>query len=269
MPILLLRLVYSMKALLVLLAIAAVFHGCAETEPAGKTPAEQLFREAQRLQKEGSLILATEKLTTLRSKYPYSFYATQAELMLADIQFEQEDYINAAASYIRFRDFHPKSDRIAYVIFRIGESFYKQLPETYDRDLSTANDAIKYFRELIRRYPGAEQVELAKNYIRQAQKKLRRKEKYIADFYFKTEVFEAARYRYLLILKNFQNEKLRLHSMQRIVESSLAMDRPRECLRYAEEFLPKLPLNQQGQMKKTVSKCLEMRENEARLKQTD
>jgi len=90
---------------------------CASEKPEGKTEAEVLFKEAKILMDDGRYIMATEKLNLLRSQYPYSFFATPAELMLADILYLQENYVEAAAAYILFRDFHPKSTDIEYVIF--------------------------------------------------------------------------------------------------------------------------------------------------------
>lgn len=102
----------------------------------GSTKAEILFKEAKDLISKSRYIQATEKLNSIRSQYPYSYYATHAELLQADILFSQENYAEAASAYILFRDFHPKYNELGYVIFRISESFYRQLPTTFDRDLS-------------------------------------------------------------------------------------------------------------------------------------
>ena len=36
-----------------------------------------------------------------------------------------------------------------YVVFRIAESYYKQIPDTDDRDLQGAAQAIKYYKDYI------------------------------------------------------------------------------------------------------------------------
>ena len=90
------------------------------------------------MMEDGRYLLATEKLNQLKNQYPYSFYATPSELMLADILYKQENYVEAAASYLLFKEFHPKHEKIAYVIYKIAESYYEQIPETYDRDLQPA-----------------------------------------------------------------------------------------------------------------------------------
>src|SRR5690606_29158789 len=116
-------------------------------------------------------------------------------------------------AFLIFRDFHPKHKQIPYVIFMIAESYYKQLPDTYDRDLAAAYEAIKYYNELLAKYPNTEYTKDATKKIQDCHEMIQKKEKYIADFYYRTEVFDAARYRYLDIIKSFKDPDLRKHSM--------------------------------------------------------
>ncbi|MBL7664166.1 MAG: outer membrane protein assembly factor BamD [Bacteriovoracaceae bacterium] len=221
---------------LILLCLLFVF-SCATDAPEGKTEAEILYKEAQQLVEDGSYILALEKLNKLRSEHPYSFYATPAELLQADIFFLQESYVEAAASYLLFRDLHPRHDKADYVIYKIAESYYLQIPDTYDRDLNSALEAIKYYDEILQKYPSSEYAKDTQVKIDYCRNMLRQKERYIADFYFKTKVYEAARYRYLEIIKAINEEGLRKHSMVRAVESSLKMKDYEGCVKFSEEFV--------------------------------
>jgi outer membrane protein assembly factor BamD len=189
---------------------------CATKRPAGSTEAEILFKEATDLISKSRFIQATEKLNSIRSQYPYSYYATSAELLQADILFSQENYAEAASAYILFRDFHPKYTELGYVIFRISEAFYRQLPSTFDRDLSAGIEAIKYYNELIQNYPATEYVKEAQARINQIEEMVEKKEIYIADFYFKTKDFEAAKARYEEILKTLKNKNERLRILTQI-----------------------------------------------------
>ena len=193
---------------------------CASKRPEGSTEAEILFREAKELISKSRYIQATEKLNSIRSQYPYSFYATHAELLQADILFSQESYAEAASAYILFRDFHPKYNELGYVIFRISESFYRQLPSTFDRDLSAGVEGIKYFNELLLNYQNTEYVKDAKSRINQIEEMIEKKEIYIADFYFKTKDFSAAKSRYEEILKTLKNKDEKLRILTRIDEAN-------------------------------------------------
>lgn len=178
---------------------------------------------------DGRFLLATEKLNQLKNKFPYSFYATPSELLQADILYKQESYIESAAAYLLFKDFHPKHERMPYVVFMTAESYYAQIPETYDRDLQPAFEAIKYYNELQLRFPNSSYAKDADSKIRKAEGMIRSKEQYIADFYYKTEVYEAARWRYLHILDTFQEKKLVNHSMERVILSSYHMKDYEKC----------------------------------------
>lgn len=213
----------SVKFLL-LATFILVCSACATKRPGGSTEAEILYKEAQDLVKKSRYIQATEKLNTIRSQYPYSFYATHAELLQADILFSQENYAESAAAYILFRDFHPKYENLGYVIFRISESFYRQLPETFDRDLSAGIEAIKYYNELTMTYSQTEYVKDAQKRIAQIEDMLEKKEIYIADFYFRTKDYFAAKSRYEDILKTLKDESVRPRIMANIEEAQKKLE---------------------------------------------
>lgn len=205
-----------MKNIFVTFLVSLFLFSCATKRPEGATEAEVLYKEAKDLMSKSRYIQATEKLNQLRSQYPYSFYATHAELLQADVLFAQENYPEAASAYILFRDFHPKYNDLGYVIFRISESFYQQLPSTFDRDLSAGIEAIKYYNELLQNYPNTEYVKDARARINQIEDMIQKKEIYIADFYFRTKDFSAAKSRYEEILKNLKDEGERKRILSQI-----------------------------------------------------
>lgn len=235
--------------------IITLFVSCAQDAPKGKTQAEVLYKEAQQFIKDGRFILANEKLNMLRSQHPYSFYATPAELLQADILYMQENFVEAAAAYILFRDFHPRHKRMPYVVFRIAESYYKQIPDTYDRDLSPAVEAIKYYQEVLQRYPTSEFADGANKKIVESQLKIDLKEKYIADFYFKTKVYDAAIFRYKGILEQIKNSEILKHSQIRIVKAAWLSDNYQDCIRYAQQFLVSADEGMKSELVSTLDKC--------------
>lgn len=228
---------------------------CASSRPEGKTEAEVLFKEAKTLIEEERFILATEKLNQLKNLYPYSYYATPAELLEADILFLQENYVEAAAAYMVFRDFHPKHEKQPYVIYRIAESYYKQIPDTFDRDLEGAVEAIRYYQEMLEKFPTNEYSKDAKEKIRYCNEMLHSKEQYVADFYFKTKNFSAAQWRYLDILETFKNTKLRQHSIIKLVESSIQLKEFDKCIGHADRFISELENIDKSQLEKMRARC--------------
>lgn len=209
----------KLTKILVCILLSIFVISCATKRPEGSTEAEVLFREAQDLISKKRYILATERLNTIRSQFPYSYYATHAELLQADVLFSQENYPESAAAYILFRDFHPKYENMGYVIFRIAESFYNQLPSTFDRDLSAGAEAIKYYQELLDSYSNSDYVKGAEERISKVTDMMLKKEVYIADFYFKTKDYSAALSRYENVLPKITNDSEKKRIEKRIEEA--------------------------------------------------
>ena len=243
-----------MKKIFILLMVL-ILSSCASDKPDGKTEAEILYKEAQELIEAERYILATEKLNQIKTQHPYSFYSTPAELLQADVLFLQENYIESAAAYLVFRDFHPKHERISYVVYRIAESYFKQIPSTIDRDLEPAIEAIKYYDEVIQKYGDSSYKSDAQKSIAEARKMLRQKDLYVADFYFKTKEYSAARYWYLDILENHQNEKTRHHAMLRAVLASHELKEWDTCLEYVEKFYQLVDKESQKEIRSRKQKC--------------
>ena len=241
-----------MKYLFILLLLVS----CSSGDKDSRGEAEKLYAEAQELVKAERYILATEKLNIIKSQHPYSFYATPAELLQAEVLFKQENYIESAAAFMLFRDFHPRHEKIPYVVLMIAESYYKQIPATIDRDLEPAVEAIKYYDEVIRLYPDTENSKKAQKRIKEAHRMLREKDVYIADFYFKTEKWGAARYWYLDIIQNhYEDKKTAFKAALRVVKASHKNKDYQECIQYGEKFQGAVDKETSKEIKSLVDKC--------------
>ena len=145
--------------------------------------------------------MALEKISSFRSKYPYSFYITEVELLRADIFYEQGNYLEAVDAYMSFKDFHPNHGDLDFIEWKLSESFFNQLPDTVDRDISPAVLAINSYQSLIKKFPNSKYIDGSKKRIKTLEKMLEDKELYIADFYFRTKDYQSASYRYKKIIK--------------------------------------------------------------------
>lgn len=179
--------------------------GCSSAEKYDTSTAEGAFMQAQEYEKDERYEEAISKYTDVKNKHPYSRFAVDAELKIADLQFTRESYVEAQNAYQLFKEFHPKHPQIDYVTFRLALSYYNQLPSTIDRDLSLAEKAILFFDETIKNYPQSTYVGEAKEKRLLALKMLAEKELYIADFYIKQDQFDSALKRYEGMLKNYPN----------------------------------------------------------------
>lgn len=245
----------TLKYLISIVVVPLLIISCATERPTGKTEAEVLYKEAQMMMVKGRYLNATERLNLLRKNFPFSYYATPSELLLADILYAQENYIESAAAYILFKDMHPRHAKMAYVIWRIAESFYNQLPSTFDRDLTPGYESIKYYQEVATKFPKSEYVKLALERVKNIEELIRQKQQYIADFYYKTEVYDAAIYRYKLILDTFQESNIREHAIERTILSYAKLKDKKGCGEFYHEYLPLLKSKQKEIVKEAYTKC--------------
>jgi outer membrane protein assembly factor BamD len=182
-----------------------VLTGCATNETVDASTPEGAYKIAEDLEKDERYEEAIAHYTDVKNKHPYSRFATMAELKIADVHFKREAFIEAQNAYQLFKEFHPKHPQSDYVTFRLGLSYFNQLPKTIDRDLSVAEKAILYFDETINSYPNSQFVAEAKSKRQDALKMLAEKEMYVANFYFKRKKYDSALKRFETVLKTYPN----------------------------------------------------------------
>lgn len=181
---------------------------CSSMKGPDTSTAEGAFQLGEKFEKDERFEEAITQFNSVKNKHPYSKLAAEAELHIANIHYDREDFIEAQNSYQAFKELHPTHPKIDFVTFRLAMSFFNQLPSTIDRDLALATRAIQYFDETINSHPNSEFVAQAKDYKAKAIKMLAEKENYIAYYYFKRDIFGSALTRYEDLLKNYPNQGL-------------------------------------------------------------
>lgn len=199
--------------------LAAGGFACSSTEIDENDPAA-LAKEADEDIESSRYILALEKLQKVKNQHPYSKQAVEAQLRIADVYFLQENYAEAAATYEAFRDLHPKHPKLPYAAYRVGLSFYSDLPGNHARDLSSGFRAQDAFRDFVIHFPNDENAPAAKAKLAETRGILAEKELYIAEFYYKREMWEAAKGRFTKIVNLYsdtgyvEDAKKRLQSIE-------------------------------------------------------
>lgn len=194
------RLHVSFGVALLVLGIQAMNLGCAGKSVEDGDPSN-LYKEAEEDIGSDHYQLAIDKLKIIKNKYPYSKYAVDASLRLADVYFLQESFTEAALAYETFRDLHPKHPKVPYAMFRIGLSYYNDLPSTIARDVTDAQKAQDAFNDYLHRFPSDENVKEAQKDLAAARQTLAEKELYVANFYYKRHFYDSAKGRFEKLLK--------------------------------------------------------------------
>lgn len=197
----------------VVAAAAGLTLACATTpEPVFEdvAPAEELFEKGASAL-EGTRILwvyrrvdyltAIEIFQSIIDNYPYSEYAVEAELKIADAYFDDGKAEEALSYYRDFSDLHPAHPKVPYTIYRSALCHETQV-EGIERDQTATRNALLFLDRLLLRYPHSEEAEEAEPLWRDLQVRLAESVEHVADFYRDREEYEAAAERYRALLND-------------------------------------------------------------------
>lgn len=92
----------------------------------------------------------------VKSKYAFSKYATQSELLIAETYYRREMFAEAIDAFKSFQRNHPNNPCLLYSQYRIAESCFEQMPEdwwfmppAFERDQADTERALKAYRRAI------------------------------------------------------------------------------------------------------------------------
>lgn len=105
----------------------------------------------------------------VRSKYPFSKYASLSDLKIADAKFAQKKWLDAASAYEVFIRLHPRHEDVALASYRVGISYFHAVPSDFfllppatSRDQSFTKEALAAIERFILQFPNSEHVPDAK-----------------------------------------------------------------------------------------------------------
>jgi outer membrane protein assembly factor BamD len=217
---------------------------CSTLDKKSETP-DGAFAIAEEFDKDERYEEAIRRYTEVKNKFPYSNFAAKAELAIADVYFKQESFPEAQVSYQAFRELHPKNPQIDYVVFRIGMSYFNQLPTTLDRDLTVANEVINTFNELMKKYPDSKYINEAADKKLETVKMLAGKEEYIANFYFKREMFESALPRYEGLMNKYAGVGFDEKALYGAIASSNKLGNSVKTKKYLDDLRRRFPQSEE------------------------
>ena len=91
----------------------------------------------------------------IEKNYPLSNWSIKSKIMISFIYYLQLDYQNASSSIERFIDKYPDYKDIDYAYYLKALIAYEQINNP-GLDSSNTEKSLKYFEELIRRFPDSE-----------------------------------------------------------------------------------------------------------------
>jgi outer membrane protein assembly factor BamD len=211
------------QLILVCLITAMAATGCAWFGSAPEKSAEELALDGMADFKAGKYKDAIESFEKIKDWYPFSKYASLAELKIADANFNLEEYEDAVFAYEEFENLHPRNEAIAYVIYQIGRSYFNQM-DTIDRDQSTVRNALAQFSRLVAKFPTDPYSVKARDHIKACIKSLAGHDYYVGTFYYKGEHYKAALSRFKAVLDNYPDVGIHQKALQYIALCEAAIE---------------------------------------------
>lgn len=177
--------------------------------------AQELVQAGNRAMQDKDYDSAIEYYQELKERYPFSPYAPEAELGLADAYFLDGQMRAAEEAYKEFESLHPGSEEIPYVLFQIGRANFKQF-KSIDLPQENITEALEYFTRVVQGYPGSEYTDRAESFITKCRRFQAEHELFVADFYWRREEYLSAWKRYTYVLQNFHGlEDIRSYAADR------------------------------------------------------
>lgn len=185
--------------------------GCAHGlgRPTAKTP-EAIYAAGIEDLEGGLFPEALKEFGEVKAKFPYSRYAALSELRTADTHFRRAKYLEAVDAYRTFLKFHPNHDQAAYAMYRVGESYFEQIPADWwfmppvaEKDQASIRMAISAYQDMLARFESGPMADLSREHLDACRRKLADHEIYVARFYFDREHYEASERRAEGILHDY------------------------------------------------------------------
>jgi len=192
------------------MAVVMAAYGCSWFGPKEEEKtAAQLAEAAREEFGDKDYKSAREIYTKLMDWYPFSTFAKEAELKIADAHYRLEEYEQAIEAYEKYQRLHPSDEKIPYVIYRIGRCHFDRM-KSFDRDQTFTEKALQVFRRLEKRFPDSQYAEKTEKHIQRCLKTLAKHEFYVGEFYFKQKHYRAALKRFSNVINNYPSDFLLL-----------------------------------------------------------
>lgn len=180
--------------------------GCSEKDLKDDNPQES-FANAREPYEHHNYEIAIKKLSEFKSRFPYSRYAIEAELLIANSYFESGKFTEAGVAYEQFVKLHPKHEKLDFALYRVGLSYWKDAPSEIDREQEYTQIAINKWERLISEFPQSPHSKEAQEFITEGKLRIAKAEDFIARYYCRKNIWHSCAYHSLIILERFPEQK--------------------------------------------------------------
>ena len=213
---------------------------------------------------------AIKYLNFVKNKFPFSRYATLAELRMADALYAQEKYPQAIDAYKLFIKFHPTHPQVldGYASYRIAEGNVKQipgdwwlLPPSYEKDQSATRDALRELTIFLKTYEQSKYRKKVLELHRVCLRKLAAHELYVARFYLERDKPKATILRLERVLQRFPGAGVHPEVMLLLGKTYLKLNKRKKAEQTFASLIKKYPRDHHAAKAKLFLEYLSSRRN--------
>ncbi|RTZ96631.1 MAG: outer membrane protein assembly factor BamD [Deltaproteobacteria bacterium] len=176
--------------------------GCAWFESRDQLTAQELATRGMDYDKREKYWKSLETFQHLKDWYPFSKFASLAELKIADAHYHLKEYEEAIFAYQEFETLHPRNEAIPYVIYQIGRCYFDRM-DSVDRDQTVVRQAMAVFERLLAQHPESAYSKEAATHIVECKKSLAGHEMYVGRYYYKSGKYKGALARFQTVLTDY------------------------------------------------------------------
>ena len=185
-------------------------------------PVEKMYFHAAQKMDESSYIEAAKAFDEVERNYPYSKWATRAQLMAGYASYKKMKYDDALQALDRFIELHPGNENISYAYYLKALCYYEQISDVR-RDQRMTEMALKGLKQVRTRFPDSLYAKDAVLKIDLTMDHLAGKEIEIGRYYLEREQYQAAINRFEKVVEQYQTTTHVPEALHRLTEAYLSL----------------------------------------------
>ena len=199
-----------------------IFGTLEEEKAQVERPVEVIYNNAMDLLETQWYDTAAKEFDEVERQYPYSIWATKAQLMAGYSYYKDERYDDAIIALDRFIELHPGNRDAPYAYYLKALSYYEQISDV-GRDQKMTRLALESMREVSRRFPNTTYARDARLKLDLSRDHLAGKDMSIGRYYQRRDDYLAAINRYRAVIETYQTTTHVPEALHRLTECYLAL----------------------------------------------
>ena len=235
-------------AVLVLLSACAGVQTTNGGEPDYAPDAAANLREGNKALARKDYLTAGKYFEHVRTKFPFLEAATESELRLADLDFQQDAFSEARDRYQNFVKLHPSHPKLDYAAFRAALTHVREMPEgpfflppSEEKDQAEVRAAQQALNDFLRQYPQSSYRKESEVLLRDVQRRLADHEIYAARFYARREKWPAVVQRLETLLERYPGTPVEEEALFSLHDAYVRLKKPAQAQGTLRRVVDRLP----------------------------